>query len=246
MASNALRAAAQQLGRCAKRAAATAPATQTPAHAELQIGLGTAADWINWASRLRGLDFTSSIKRGSPRATSYLESTRFTYAWTAANALFSRDRVMGHLHPARLPTGELNRFRLLYRDAGLTASDEAGLLAPLHATLSSIRHPEQFPWAPLASVRVIDLIYHKYTPDSYKGKGKSARTIEAVVLHGQPLTSLDLSTIIYSTRNWTVRGSLVDSSFRGAPQQYHLYITTVTKALAAVIGGYAHALQVAL
>lgn len=246
MAANALRIAARSLGKCAKRAAAVSPKTQTAAHAELQIGLGTAADWLNWASRLRGLDFSSSIKRGSPRSASYLESTRFTYAWTAANAIFSRNHVMRHLDKGKLPTSELDRFRLLYWHASIPLADEASFLAPLHSTLDSIRQPNQFPWASLAAIRVIDLIYHKYTPDTYKGKGHAAKAVEAVVVGGNPVSSLDLPTVIYAARNWTVHGSLVDSSFRGAPKQYQLFITTVTKALGAVIGGYAIALEAVL
>ena len=243
MPADALSAAAKKLGKCSKRAAAVAPKPQTTDHAELQIGLGTAGDWIAWASRLRALNFSSSIKRGSRRAKSYLESTRFTYTWTAANALFSRDRVMKHLHKGKLPPGELSRFRLMYGDSGLSGSNEAQILAQLHATLSSLRHPDEFPWAPLAEVRIIDLIYYKYTPDAYKGRGPSGQAIEAVVIGGQPVSSLDLPTLIYATRNWTFHGSLIDSSFRGAPQQYQLFITTITKALAATIGGYALALE---
>jgi hypothetical protein len=110
-----LRAALRNLGNCSRRAAMTAPRPQTASHAELQVGLGTAGDWIAWASRLRRLDFSTARKRGNPRATSYLETTRFTYAWTAANALFSRDRILKRLHGGKLPNSELDRFLLLYR-----------------------------------------------------------------------------------------------------------------------------------
>jgi hypothetical protein len=153
---------------------------------------------------------------------------------------------MKHLHKNTLPSGELSRFRLLYRDSGFSPSDEATALTQLHAILSSTRHPDEFPWAPLATIRVIDVIYHKYTPDSYKGRGPVGKAIEDVVVGGRPITSLDLPTLIYATRNWTVHGSLLDSSFRGAPQQYQLYITIITKALAATLGGYAVALEKAL
>jgi hypothetical protein len=119
-------------------------------------------------------------------------------------------------------------------------------LAQLHLILSSTRHPDDFPWASLPAVRLIDLIYYKYTPDSYKGRGPTGKAIEDVVVQGKPVSSLDLPTLMYATRNWTVHGSLVDSSFRGAPQQYQLYITTITKAVAITLGGYAVALESAL
>lgn len=238
-----LRIALKNLGQCAKRIAQNAPVPIPPDHAELLIGVGTSADWIAWASRLRSLDFKTSIKRGSPRARSYLESTRYTYAWTAANALFARDHVLRHVAPKALPKGELQRFRLIHSIAALPSVDEAAYLTRLQHTLSLVRQPDAFPWAPLTSVRIIDLIYHKYTPDLYKGKGDSARAIQGVVLGGKPITSLDLPVLLYSTRNWTVHGALLDSSFRGDPQQFQLYMTTCTMALANILARFATNLQ---
>ena len=238
-----LRAALKEIGACAKAIAAEAPAPLTPPHAELQIGVGTCSDWVAWASRLRSLDFGSSIKRGSPRAKSYLEATRFTYAWTAANALFSRDQVLARISAGQLPNGELNRFRVLFDAASLPQSHEAAYLAPLHATLGSVRKPKTFPWAPLPEVRLIDLIYHKYTPDLYKTKGATAKAIRAVVVEGKAITSLDLPTIMYATRNWMLHGALLDSSFRGSPKQFQLYMTSVTQGLAEVLGRFAAALR---
>ena len=236
----------QKLGKCSKRAVAIAPTSPSARHAELQIGLGTAGDWLAWASRLRSLDFSTAVKRGSSRAKSILESTRFTYTRTAANALFSRDQVIKHFQTGSLPSGEFDRFLLLYRNSGISTADEARLVAPLHATLDLIRHPNAFPWATIPNVRIIDLIYYKYTPDAYKGLGRPGRAIKDVVLNGDPVTSLKLPSLLYASRNWTFHGSLVDSSFRGSPQQYQFYITAVTKALAEIIGGYAVALESAL
>lgn len=241
-----LRTAVKELGQCAKQIAAKAPAPITPAYAELQIGAGTASDWLAWASRLRELDFATSIKRGSPRARSYLESTRFTYAWTAANALFGRDEVLRPVTTGKLPTTELARFRAIYALACLTTAEESAYLAPLHATLELQRATKEFPWAALPAVRVIDLIYYKYTPSGYKSKGPAARAIADVALGSKSVTSLDLPTLIYATRNWTIHGSLLDSSFRGAPQQYQLYITTITKSLALVTGRFGAVLRSAV
>ena len=220
-----------------------APSPLTNDHVELQVGIGTAGDWIAWASRLRGLDFKTSIKRASPRAKSYLELTRFTYAWTAANALFARDEIMRRICGARIPSSELARFRCVYDFASVPAADVNAYLIPMQQTLELTRVPRDFPWAPLATVRVIDLIYHKYTPSAYRARGDSARAIRDVVLNGHPVTGLDLPTLLYSTRNWTVHGSLLDSSFRGAPQQYQLYAITATRAVADILGRFASAFR---
>ena len=172
-----------------------------------------------------------------------MEATRFTYVWTAANALFSRDRVLERIASGPLPTGEFKRFRVVYDAAKLSQAEEISYIEPLHATLGLVRRPDTFPWASLEAVRIIDLIYHKYTPGLYKTKGETAKAIGAVVVDGKPITSLNLPTIMYATRNWMLHGALLDSSFRGSPQQFQLYMTSVTRCLADVLGRFAQALH---
>ena len=155
-------------------------------------------------------------------------------------------KVLRKLIPGKLPLGELRRFRAVYALAAISPSDEAAYLAPLHTTLSLPRNTKEFPWATLSTIRVIDLIYHKYTPSTYRSKGDSARAIEDVVVGSKAITSLDLPTLIYATRNWTIHGSLLDSSFRGAPKQYQLYVPTITRSLAHVIGRFAGSLTTAV
>lgn len=234
MAHAGLRSAQRALASCAKAVAASAPNSLTPRHAELQIGVGTAAEWVAWASQLRSLDFSSSIKRSSPRSISYLESTRFTFAWTAANALFSRNVVLGHL-TKKIPTREIERFGVLYNTANLTPAEKTSYLSVLHNTLGLVRVPDAFPWATLPQIRIIDLIYHKYTPDPYKAKGDAGRLVRDIVTGSQPITSLELPSIIYLTRNWTLHGALLNSSFRGSPKQFQRYITTITEVMALVL-----------
>lgn len=232
---SALATARREIGKCARKVAASAPMPMTVAHAELQIGLGTCGDWVSWATSLRKLDFHSAIKRKSPRAGNYLEVTRFNYVWTGANAVFSRTRLLSHFTSHAVPKAELARFRLLYTAAGLTPIEESALIAPLHRVLQLTRKPDEFPWAPLATVRIIDLIYHKYTPDDYKSLG-AGKAIGKVVNGRAPIGDLDLPTLIYATRNWLVHGALVDSSFRGAPKDFSTYMTCATTALATIIG----------
>ena len=241
-----LRSTLKELGKCAKKIAAAAPTPLTTAHAELQIGLGTCADWIAWAASLRTLDFSSARKRRSPRSVNYLESTRFTFVWTGANALFSRDQILARLTSSALPASELDRFVILYRAAALSSTEQAALLAPMHRTLGLTRKPEAFPWAPLSSIRIIDLVYHKYTPDMYKSRGAAARRVKDVATGAQPITSLDLPTLIYATRNWILHGALVDSSFRGSPRDYRVFVTAATDALAIIVGRVANALSCVL
>lgn len=124
----------------------------------------------------------------------------------------------------------------------LRVAPRAALSAPLYRVLELQRKPDAFPWAALPKVRIIDLIYYKYTPALYKQKGDSAKAIERVVTAGQPVATLDLPTILYSTRDWLLHGALVDSSFRGSPRDFQDFAAAATKALAWVLKGAMSAL----
>lgn len=241
-----MRQALKELGKCTNKVAKLAPVPITADHLELIIGLGTCGDWLAWASRLRRLDFTTAAKRNSQRATSYLETTKFTFLWIVANSLFARDRILSLLVSAPLPIGELKRFEILYQAASLTSAEESAYLVPLHAILDRLRVPRDFPWATLPHIRVIDLIYYKYTPDSYKNRGEAAKAIQKVATGVNPVSSLNLPTLIYATRNWTLHGSLLNSSFRGSPKEYQTFMTTIIDAMVTILARTATAINSSL
>lgn len=240
-----LKRATRLVGQCAKQAVAT-PGARTPeAQSEILVGLGTCSDSLAWASRLRSLDFETAVKRNSARAESHLEALRFTYAWTAANALFSRDEVL-RLLATGIPKGELARFRLLYTAAALAPVELARYLPRIHSTLELHRTPDDFPWTNHRPIRLIDIIYYKYTASTYRTHGATAKKIDTIVRSRSSVTALDLPECIYASRNWLVHGALLDRSFRGSPSQFVLYCRTLSMALALVLGRAAGKIQGAL
>jgi hypothetical protein len=140
--------ASKTLGQCAK--AITAKTGQTALSTfdyEMLVGVGIALDWIKWARDLNSISYTNP-KRGSfDRAYGTSELTRFTFMWTAANALFIRDTVLKLLDPSRAAKGsELERFRVLFDGSSLPNSDVNAFVRNLHAILSLPMHVQQFPW----------------------------------------------------------------------------------------------------
>ncbi len=241
-----LRRATKLVGQCAKHAATKASSRSAQVAAEIQIGLGTCCDGLAWASRLRALDFDTAVKRNNKRAEAHLEATRFVYAWTAANAIFSRDDLLRVLKPKLPNGGELPRFRLLVSAASLTTAEVGRFLPQLHATLALPRAPKDFPWTSRGALRLIDVIHYKYTPMYYRTCSETARKINGIVSSNSPVTTLDLPEILYSARNWLVHGALLDSSFRGSPANFISFMTTLTEAAALILGRAATAIQASL
>jgi hypothetical protein len=58
------------------------------------IGFGTARDWIRWAVSLRDLKFQRGEEKSSRKA-GITEVVRFNQIWTAVNALFAKESILG-------------------------------------------------------------------------------------------------------------------------------------------------------
>jgi len=174
------------------------------------------------------------------------ELTRFTFMWTATNALFARPAVLNLLDSSlKAGASELDRFRALLRVSGLPPADASAFETKLHTLLDTEMQVEQFPWASGAGpVRTLDVIYHKYTVATEQARGVGKKLGHAVT--NRNYSGLDLATLIYATRNWNVHGVLITTSFRGPEQKFNLWIDTVNTALAKVLLGVAMALQKAV
>ncbi len=241
-----LKTAAQAFGCCAAKAKRKEPPAPSKDNVEMLIAMGSCCDWLHWAASLRDIDFKTALKRNGPRRQSFLESTRFQYAWTGANALFSRDVVLSRLSKNKPPSKELARFRVLAKAAALSDADKASLVGPLHKTLALPRSPNRFPWQPKGSTRVIDVIHYKYMPDRYKNFGEVEKAVKKVVDGEIQVADLDLPTLIYCTRNWITHGVFVNTGLRGAPQTFPYYVSSTTQALARILQGTAAALKAKL
>jgi hypothetical protein len=242
-----LKKASRSLGKCAKTMTATSSSTPLSANDyETLIGFGIAHDWLQWAGELDTLTYTKA-KRGSfERAYGTSELTRFTFMWTAANALFSRGAILKMIDPASSGTGsELERFKVLSKGASLAATDEQAYLKALHSLLSLPMHVQHFPWISVNTPpTLLEVIYFKYTVPHEQTRGLGKKLLQAATTSNY--IALDLPTLIYATRNWNIHGVLLSSSFRGTRKKFNLWIDTINLALAKVLEGAAATIQESL
>jgi hypothetical protein len=236
--------AARTLNRCATAAKVVAAAGgPVPDQIERVVGLGIACDWLSWAQSLKFISYSDRGHSKSKKKYCVQELTRFTFMWTAANALFARSSIIGLLDPAAgSKKGELDRFRVLFQHCGLARNDAATFEATLHKLLASEMEVKHFPWASANSTpTTLEVIYFKYTVASQQSFGVGKKLHRAATTKNY--SGLDLPTLIYATRNWNIHGVLISSSFRGPVKKFNLWIDTVNSALAKVLEGAALALQ---
>lgn len=241
-----LKRATQHLGQCVRTIAKPGRASLTPTAYEILIGLGIAHDWIGWARDLDCLSYSNPKRDSFERAYGTSELTRFTFMWTAANALFSRSSILTMIDATTSGSGsELERFRVLFDGASLSDTDKKAYVKNLHALLSLPMQVQHFPWAAVNSPpTLLEVIYFKYTVAHEQNRGLGKKLIGAAITKNY--ATLDLPTLIYATRNWNVHGVLLSSSFRGTRKKFNVWIDTVNLALAKVLEGAANAIQKAL
>ena len=236
------------LGQCAKqvRSRRAKPSKITHDEQEMVIGFGTACDWIRWARTLQDLKFWSKTEDKSARRAGVTESVRFTQMWTATNALFAKDSILELATLTRpLPTGEKNRFDVLYQFAAIDPSVDSKCLTTLYKLLgmycdsagvvSAFGKPYPTMW------EVIDQKYSR-PEDRKKGLGKVIRT----ALSSGHLPSPDGPTLIYGARNWTVHGMLLTSFFKGSRKKFLSFNANISFLLSAVLHGAADGFRKAI
>lgn len=214
-----------------------------PADCERLIGFGIACDWVGWAKHMDAISYTDRRRAKSDRAYALNELTRFTFMWTAANALFARTEIL-HLVDPTIGSGmsELQRFQVLFNESGLGASDIAAKEKTLHALLALPMHVQAFSWTPINSPpTILEVIYFKYMVPSEQTRGLGKKLLHAATTSNY--SALDLPTLIYATRNWNIHGVLLSSSFRGTRKKFNLWIDTINLALAQVLDGASRALH---
>jgi len=233
--------AAKTFDRCSGMAKANAGSgAPTISEYEQIVGFGIACDWIRWSHSLHSLKHSNKRQAKSDRAYGLQELTRFTFMWTAANALFSRTAI---IHLLDKTTGasasELECFRVLFDHSSISVAEVSRIEAVLHKVLSSEMHVKHFPWVTRSStITTLDVIFSKYTVARHQktGLGKKLSQATKTGNYGK----LDLPTLIYATRNWNIHGVLISSSFRGPHKKFNVWIDTVNYALARILEGSAN------
>jgi len=219
---------------CAKRVESnikTAP-TLTARLSEQIVGIGVACDWVRRAAEMETISFIGGNLDDSSWKPSFVEMTRFGFAWYGANAIFSRKELLDLLGTSR-NTSELERFRVLWNIAianvpslnAAVASHEANLRSIL-AHLTTPRMPDTAPGTAVMTIRAVVM---KYIPPEARKKGKA---ITDAAVSGS-LSALDLPILLYAFRNWAVHGNALHGSFGSRPR-FQAYVETLSDIIADV------------
>ncbi|MGN8079206.1 hypothetical protein [Variovorax sp. 22077] len=235
-----LESAGKTYGACARavQAGSATPTNPTAQESELLIGFGIASDWVRRAAALEPLQYDKRLMNKSPKSPAVAELVRFTMAWSGLNALFARPEVL-KLLGGTSATSELKLFQYLLANSGLSAATIGGYENTLRALLSA---PviSAIPGHPLGTAfPSLQVLHEKFTPRPYRTKGVG-KTIQDAI-HSGNYSLLDLATIVYAMRNWSVHGGLIGSSFRSVPR-FNAFIGTVLSAIADVHAGVSGAL----
>jgi hypothetical protein len=206
------------------------PRQPIASESELLIALGIASDWVRRAGAMRPISFDSKRMRKSAKTPSVSQLVRFNLAWAGMNALFSRNSVFTLLGIAH-PISELDRFKALYAKAAPSYVDMTAHLGTLHALLQkpTVSYVPGFPAG--STHTVLKALHFKYTPMQYQNMA-TGKKVAAAIGSGN-LAALDIPTLMYLMRNWSVHGGIVSSNFRSV-SGFDRYISTMNEALALV------------
>ncbi len=185
----------------------------TSCFSERIVGVGVACDWVRRAAEMEGVTYIGKQLSESNRSASFIELLRFNFAWFGLNAIFTRGELITLIgRPAS--DSEYRKFRVLYDATPL--ANEATTLAKLQAILAAPTSP-RLPGRPSGTVvSTITAIQHKYLKNGTR-LPPTARAIANAAATGRT-TTLDLPTIIYAFRNWSVHGNALDGSFGSRPR----------------------------
>jgi hypothetical protein len=201
----------------------------TPDLSEQIIGVGVAADWLRRASEMEAILYIGEGLNESQRKTPFVDILRYGFAWFGLNAVFSRPSLMHLFGQPSNPNSEFERFRVLFDAAALANS--AARTAALHAILTAPtapRLPSHPTGTPVSTLFAFDA---KYVPAAAKQRG-AARLVAAAASSGN-LTALDLPSLLYAFRNWSVHGNALDGGFGSRPR-FANYLRILLEVLAEI------------
>lgn len=191
------------------------------------IGTGVANEWLRRSAEMDSVVYMGKSLNKSKRNESFIEVLRFSFSWFAINAIYTRAELRDIIGTP-FGNGEYAQFLVLYNNATLPyAADRLRELHDLLDVQTSPRLPHAPSGKPVTTLAAISL---KYLPDT--AKGAPAKAIERAVNSGNSRT-LDIPTLIYSFRNWSVHGNTLDGCFGSRPG-FLRYVTLLEELLAEV------------
>lgn len=195
---------------------------------EQVIGVGVAADWLRRATEMREIVYLGAQLNKSSRNVSFVELLRFGFSWFGINAVFARPSLLGLIGAPGGPS-EFAHFRVLFDITPLPdAQAQTNDLRSLLATQVSSRLPGMPPGTLTSTIRAIQTKYLSHG----QAKGRTAKMIATAAASGN-LAPLDLATLLYAFRNWSVHGSALDGCFGSRPR-FLRYVGILQQVLAEV------------
>jgi hypothetical protein len=175
------------------------------------VGLGVGTEWLRRATEMNEIQYIGKNLNKSRKNDSFVELLRFSFSWFSLNAIFTRPELRSLIgKPDGM--GEYNEFRVLYDNAVLTSAQSRLLqLQTLLKTPTSPRMPGKLKGEVVSTLAVISL---RYLPQ--KSPGKTAKAIKNAANSGD-FSELDMPTLLYAFRNWSVHGNALDGCFGSRP-----------------------------
>lgn len=195
---------------------------------EQVVGVGIAADWLRRAAEMEDVAYLGKQLSRSNRRASFVELLRYDFSWFGLNAIFARPELLKLVGVPR-NSGEFQRFLVLFNATALP--DAPAQTADLHKLLAaqvSSRLPNT---ASATSVSALCAIHTKYLSHS-NPVGATAKAIESAAVSGR-VSALDLATLLYALRNWSVHGNALDGCF-GSRSGFRRYVQILQEVLASV------------
>jgi hypothetical protein len=194
---------------------------------EKVVGIGVAIEWIRRAAEMENVSFIGGQLNRSDHKQAFVELLRFNFLWSGINGIYSRPSLLAHF--GSTTASEYRDFLLLYKT--VNSGSLASYLATLHTILASATSPRMPNRLPGQTVTTLLAIQSKYLEHA-STKGGTAKTVAKAANSGS-IGSLDLPTLIYAFRNWSVHGAALGGSFGSRPGFLN-YVTTLQLALAEI------------
>lgn len=176
------------------------------------IGIGVAADWLRKAAEMDDISFIGKQLNESEHKRSFVELLRFNFTWFGLNAIFSRPRLRDLIGQPN-SISEFDDFLVLFNSATIpNANVHADELHAILAKSTSPRIPGQPPGTTVSTLYAIESKYLQHAAN----KGRTASYVSTAARSGN-VTALNLPTLIYAFRNWSVHGAAIDGSFGTRP-----------------------------
>ena len=174
------------------------------------IGIGVATEWVRRAAEMDNIHYMGQNLNKSKSNDLFIELLRFNFSWFALNAIFTRNDLLS-LFGTPSDHSEYSAFSLLYNSA--VPQNATVRLQKLHLLLNT-QITTRLPSTSNHSVSTLEAIYLKYLPNNIRGR--TARAMQQAVEAGNA-NSLDMPTLLYGFRNWSVHGNTLHGCFGSHP-----------------------------